>query len=642
MFSTFFVFCLLVFSTRVEQWYATFCKPSPESLVPEPLSGKDYDACSGMMTSKSCVQTVRDADGQPRWTFASLVVIWFLSLSAGVSGCASARPQTLHSSSLATPLTSAPTTTTAQPSQPLSSNALWQPPTSDGIREGKARDYFIKGSTLQMQERYAEAILEYQLALRYDNSPVIHFVMAQNYAKLGKADVAEEELKHSIRLDSTFLPAYKLLGESYISQFKVEEAITTYTYILEREPEVQNKFMLARLYEFRNADKALELYKQLLMEAPKGEGNESVVLRRMADLYQSKGDSTNLLSIAERIFEIAPDDAMVASQLMEMYLSRKQYDKGFSLLVVAEKSLPEADALQLGFSYSKTLAVSYDGSAAMRKASEKFLQYSESRTKSAFSDAFQFQQLFGIISGNIEQEPQSDYYFNRALKLANDTVPELPMQIGAYYFQKRRYHTAIDLANKYAAVFPREARLPFMAALCLSQIDSTERAIQALRRTVALDSNFVDAWSQLGILYNSQGNLAMSDAAYERALRIEPANALVNNNYAYSFSERNINLERAEAMVKLSLKAEPNNPSYLDTMGWILFQREKYKEAAEFIQKAIDNGDASATVYEHLGDAYHKLGQLSKAVQAWREALKKEPNKASTRDRLKNYAPEHK
>ncbi len=531
---------------------------------------------------------------------------------------------------------------TASSHPTLGSHPIWQPPASDGIREGKARDYFIKGSTLQMQERYAEAILEYQLALRYDNSPVIHFVMAQNYAKLGKADIAEEELKHSIRLDSTFLPAYKLLGESYISQFKVEEAITTYTYILEREPDVQNKFMLARLYEFRSVDKALELYKQLLMEAPKGEGNESVVLRRMADLYQSKGDSTSLLSVAERIFEIAPDDAMVALQLMEMYLNRKQYDKGLSLLTVAEQSLPEAEALQLAFSYSKTLALSYDGSATMRKASEQFLQHSENRTKSVLSDAFQFQQLFGIIAGNIEQEAQSDYYFNRALKLANDTVPELPMQIGAYYFQQRRYRAAIDLANKYATVFPREARLPFMEALCFSQMDSTDRAIQALRRTVAVDSNFVDAWSQLGILYNSQGNLAMSDAAYERALTIDPTNALVNNNYAYSFSERNIHLERAEAMVKLSLKAEPNNPSYLDTMGWILYQRGKYKEAAEFIQKAIDNGDASATVYEHLGDAYHKLGQLGKAIQAWREALKKEPNKASTRERLKNHAPEHK
>jgi tetratricopeptide (TPR) repeat protein len=71
-------------------------------------------------------------------------------------------------------------------------------------------------------------------------------------------------------------------------------------------------------------------------------------------------------------------------------------------------------------------------------------------------------------------------------------------------------------------------------------------------------------------------------------------------------------------------------------MGWILYQRGNYKQAVNYILQAIDNGEVSATIYEHLGDAYQKLGDKEKAVQAWREALRKEPNRHSAKERLSN------
>jgi tetratricopeptide (TPR) repeat protein len=71
-------------------------------------------------------------------------------------------------------------------------------------------------------------------------------------------------------------------------------------------------------------------------------------------------------------------------------------------------------------------------------------------------------------------------------------------------------------------------------------------------------------------------------------------------------------------------------------MGWILYQRGDYKQAVNYILQAIDNGEVSATIYEHLGDAYHKLNDKEKAQQAWREALRKEPNRHSVKERLSN------
>jgi tetratricopeptide (TPR) repeat protein len=191
-------------------------------------------------------------------------------------------------------------------------------------------------------------------------------------------------------------------------------------------------------------------------------------------------------------------------------------------------------------------------------------------------------------------------------------------------------------AERASRLFPSNGQVYFLWGLGLSQMDSTKRAIGVLQKAVEVDTNNVDAWNQLGILNNSVGNLPASDAAYERVLKLDPSNALANNNYAYSLSERNTQLERAQGMVESALKTEPKNPSYLDTMGWILFQRGNFSKAVEYIQRAIDNGEASATIYEHLGDAYDQLGNREKALEAWREALSKEPYRNSVKERLSN------
>jgi len=68
-----------------------------------------------------------------------------------------------------------------------------------------------------------------------------------------------------------------------------------------------------------------------------------------------------------------------------------------------------------------------------------------------------------------------------------------------------------------------------------------------------------------------------SDSLYEEALRINPEFSLALNNYAYSLSERGLQLERALGMARKALEVAPDNPSYLDTIGWIYFRLGRYR-----------------------------------------------------------------
>ncbi len=50
------------------------------------------------------------------------------------------------------------------------------------------------------------------------------------------------------------------------------------------------------------------------------------------------------------------------------------------------------------------------------------------------------------------------------------------------------------------------------------------------------------------------------------------------------------------------------------------FRLKQYEKAQRYIEEAIEAGDASAVVHEHLGDVYSKLNMLDKALEYWRKA----------------------
>ena len=59
------------------------------------------------------------------------------------------------------------------------------------------------------------------------------------------------------------------------------------------------------------------------------------------------------------------------------------------------------------------------------------------------------------------------------------------------------------------------------------------------------------------------------------------------NNYAYLLATRKGDLKKAEEMSRQSLKAEPDNPTFLDTYAWILYLRGEKQLAKMYIQNAV-------------------------------------------------------
>jgi tetratricopeptide (TPR) repeat protein len=111
-----------------------------------------------------------------------------------------------------------------------------------------------------------------------------------------------------------------------------------------------------------------------------------------------------------------------------------------------------------------------------------------------------------------------------------------------------------------------------------------------------------------------------------------------NNDLGFIWADHDLHLPESEKMIrkaleedkKQKLKANPSlkpdevkdNPSYLDSLGWVLYKEKKYKDALKCLQDAVeDEGGKSVEIYDHLGDVYKALGQKEEAVAAWKKGL---------------------
>lgn len=124
-------------------------------------------------------------------------------------------------------------------------------------------------------------------------------------------------------------------------------------------------------------------------------------------------------------------------------------------------------------------------------------------------------------------------------------------------------------------------------------------------------------------------NLGDNDSAIrecEHLLRLKPDNIPTLNNCAYYMSITGGNLKKALKMSRKTIEAEPENATYLDTYGWILYLQRKYSQAKIYLKKAVlYGGKESATVLEHYAETLKALGDTATAEVYFNKAkLKKD------------------
>lgn len=128
-------------------------------------------------------------------------------------------------------------------------------------------------------------------------------------------------------------------------------------------------------------------------------------------------------------------------------------------------------------------------------------------------------------------------------------------------------------------------------------------------------TNILMAYSTIGDYYHMMGRKKDAYRNYEAALKINPRYAPVLNNYAYFLSEEKKQLRKALQMSRITIEEEPDNATYLDTYGWLLYLLKKPEEAKPYFKHAmIFGGKDSDVVLKHYSLVLEALGEKDLAT----------------------------
>jgi len=208
-----------------------------------------------------------------------------------------------------------------------------------------------------------------------------------------------------------------------------------------------------------------------------------------------------------------------------------------------------------------------------------------------------------------------------------------------YYAGKNDMPSIEDLCRRGVNAFPEELVYHYYLGISLYQQEKLDEASEVLRqglRTSKAEASpdlVSDVYAILGDLYHQQEKAEQAYEAYDSALVYKEDNISCLNNYAYYLSLEGERLDQAEEMSYRTIRAEPQNITYLDTYAWILFMKKNYTEARIYMDKVVDpeaendsilaNPLLQGNVIEHAGDIYIQLGDVEKALRFWNLALQK-------------------
>ena len=155
-------------------------------------------------------------------------------------------------------------------------------------------------------------------------------------------------------------------------------------------------------------------------------------------------------------------------------------------------------------------------------------------------------------------------------------------------------------------------------------IDNNKRIIEIAQGDTSLT---IPALATIGDMYHELGKEKEAFKVYTKVLKLNPDYAPALNNYAYYLALKGAKLKKACAMSRKTVEKEPDNPTYLDTYGWILHLLKRDKEAkAQFKHAMLYGGKESATCLEHYSIVLEALGEtdLAKVYKTQAENKKAE------------------
>jgi tetratricopeptide (TPR) repeat protein len=522
---------------------------------------------------------------------------------------------------------------------------------SGGTVDSVTRLYYDAVKARMMgDDRQSEALLQKVVALSA-RTPAPYYDLSRLAMKDNDATKAGAYIEKAIALDSD----NKWYQEQYANTLVLRDdalgAAKVYAALAKKE-KFNQQYLERSAALYQRAGKYKEALEQLRILRQKGD--EADVLMQEQAVYLKMNDVEGAARIVRELISLYPREPRYLSMLAEIYQNNKQPKKATEVLEEMSKKFPDDPSLQINLatqalkrgdtasyrSYLRKAVVNKDLSPDMQ------LYLLRSYIGELPSDSLRRHEALDIATDILTQHPEnvgllSFYSYVQSLNGKQDAAAEslkkalslkkddfsIWQQLLYTYAGREHADSLIKWSERAARLFPNQALVHYLNGVGHYNKKEYPQAIRAIGRAISLEpeektEELSEMHTILGDIYNSTKQYALSDSNYNQAIRLNPDNATVLNNYAYYLSVRNTRLEDAARMSKKSLEIRPREATFLDTYAWILYQQGQYPEALRFINQAFDQSgqNASPELWEHLGAIQFKLGNKAAALDAWKKA----------------------
>jgi tetratricopeptide (TPR) repeat protein len=407
-------------------------------------------------------------------------------------------------------------------------------------------------------------------------------------------------------------------ADCYLRMNKANEAIQLYDELEKKigvnpELSLQKEKIFIRIGKF---EKAVEEINKLIAAYPE----EAKYYGILAELYAANNKENEAIEIYNKALNIDQDNPYINLSFSEFYRQRKDYSKAFTYLEQAFNS----EELDID-SKVKVLLSYFVVSEKTEELKAQSLSLCDLIIKAHPKEAKAFS-IAGDFYYRDRKLEKAKEYFAKAVELDKSKYV-IWNQLLIIESELQQFDEMIKHGKEALELFPNEPTIYLLLGIAYLQEKNPAEAVTVLKqgKNMIIDNKPLlgQFYANLGDAYYRTKQMELSDESYEEALKINPNDTYVLNNYAYYLSLRNVKLDRAEEMSKKSNELERDNASYNDTYGWILFAQGKYAEAKLWLEKAVANGASNnAVILEHLGDVEYKLNNSQAALDYWIKAKK--------------------
>ena len=531
----------------------------------------------------------------------------------------------------------------------LQAAATTEPPVS---QDSDVFPAFAVGVFLMESGETHRALKHFQIAWEQsDHHPSVGIKLAEAFYFLKRFSSSETIIDEVLEKDPVNFGALLIKAKIRYLQNDPGRALEYFEQIVSL---YGDSFEILRLlgniyYEMGKLDKALATYEKALNRYP----NSARMQHRFGLLLAKSGRFEDAKAAFHKAISIDPRFTESAGELARIFIENGRIGEAESVLETAVRNgfRTEAILLILGTLYMETGKLD-DGIQLLesQRHETKLSPDAQVLLGRLYFEAKEFEEAAGIFQSLLADDKNNpeiarllaDIYLLignpdqalRYFRMAIDSDPDdYRRYLGLFFATSPRFApqdaSRIELSDKEgveildqagALVKADDFNGNYLIGISYLSIDSLDTAEDYLAQALKLEPKDEGTLLNLANIAERRQQYEQSEQYLKILIQQKPDDPTICNFYGYLLSQMGKDLHQAEVLIRKALEQDPSNGYYIDSLGWVFYQRGEYDLAIIELEKASRLVKGDPVILEHLGDVYRALNRLQDALTAYRES----------------------